>query len=53
MAGAAGGCTAIHCLRMYIIPSAFNLKVVEAIRDKVIKAAIASGVARRIPMEYR
>jgi len=39
--------------KMYIIPSAFNLKVVEAIRDKVIKAAIASGVARRIPMEYR
>ncbi|MGI2297956.1 NAD-dependent malic enzyme [Paenibacillus sp. GXUN7292] len=32
---------------MYIIPSVFNSKVVEVIRNKVIAAAQASGVARR------
>ena len=33
----------------YIIPSVFNTKVVEAVRRKVIEAAIATGVARKIP----
>ena len=37
----------------YIIPSVFNQAVVKAIRDLVIKAAIRTGVARRIPREYR
>lgn len=37
----------------YIIPSVFNQKVVEFVRDKVIRAAIDDGVARRIPPEYR
>lgn len=35
-----------------IIPGVFNTKVVDAIRSKVIQAAIRSGVARRIPREY-
>lgn len=35
-----------------IIPGVFNSQVVDAIRDKVIRAAISSGVARRIPREY-
>ncbi|GGF93260.1 NAD-dependent malic enzyme [Paenibacillus abyssi] len=39
--------------RLYIIPSVFNQQVVKAIRDLVIKAAIKTGVARRIPREYR
>lgn len=39
--------------RYYIIPSVFNQNVVTAIRDLVIKAAIRTGVARRIPREYR
>ncbi|MDQ0063321.1 NAD-dependent malic enzyme [Paenibacillus harenae] len=39
--------------RHYIIPSVFNQAVVKAIRDLVIKAAIRTGVARRIPREYR
>ncbi|HEY8528548.1 MAG TPA: NAD-dependent malic enzyme, partial [Paenibacillaceae bacterium] len=33
----------------YIIPSVFNTKVVEAVRRKVIEAAIATGVARKVP----
>ncbi|MEK8213144.1 NAD-dependent malic enzyme [Paenibacillus sp. FSL L8-0463] len=33
----------------YIIPSIFNEKVVEQVRLAVIKAAIATGTARRIP----
>ncbi|MBH5319673.1 NAD-dependent malic enzyme [Paenibacillus sp. GSMTC-2017] len=37
----------------YIIPSVFNQQVVSGIRDLVIKAAIRTGVARRIPREYR
>jgi len=37
----------------YIIPSVFDAKVVESIRDRVIQAAIATKVARRIPKEYR
>jgi len=39
--------------RLYIIPSVFNQEVVKVVRDRVIRAAIASGVARRIPREYR
>lgn len=39
--------------RHYIIPSVFNQAVVKAIRDLVIKAAMKTGVARRIPREYR
>ncbi|WP_106769002.1 NAD-dependent malic enzyme [Paenibacillus faecalis] len=35
----------------YIIPSVFNQNVVKAIRELVVKAAINSGVARRIPRE--
>lgn len=37
----------------YIVPSVFNQNVVKAIRDLVIKAAIKTGVARKIPREYR
>lgn len=37
----------------YIIPSIFNEKVVQEIRDQVIRAAIRSGVARRIPPEFK
>ncbi|WP_238403011.1 NAD-dependent malic enzyme [Paenibacillus mesophilus] len=39
--------------KLYIIPSVFNLKVSKLIRDKVVEAAIRTGVARRIPREYR
>ena len=39
--------------RHYIIPSVFNQDVVKAVSDAVIKAAIETGVARRIPKEYR
>ncbi|MDQ6418873.1 NAD-dependent malic enzyme [Paenibacillus sp. LHD-117] len=39
--------------RHYIIPSVFNQNVVKGIRDLVIRAAIRTGVARRIPREYR
>lgn len=35
----------------YIIPSVFNQNVVKAIRELVVKAAVKSGVARRIPRE--
>jgi malate dehydrogenase (oxaloacetate-decarboxylating) len=37
----------------YIIPSIFNEKVVESVRSAVISAAIESGVARRVPREFR
>lgn len=37
----------------YIIPTIFNEKVVEYVRHEVIKAAIQTGVARRIPPEFR
>lgn len=37
----------------YIIPSIFNDKVVESVRRAVITAAIETGVARRIPREFR
>ncbi|WP_151734878.1 NAD-dependent malic enzyme ['Paenibacillus yunnanensis' Narsing Rao et al. 2020] len=33
----------------YIIPSIFNEKVVEEVRLAVVKAAIATGMARRVP----
>ncbi|KWX86422.1 malate dehydrogenase [Paenibacillus riograndensis] len=33
----------------YIIPSIFNEKVVEGVREAVIRAAIATGMARRLP----
>jgi len=39
--------------KFYIIPSVFNQNVVKLIRDQVIKAAIETKVARRIPREYR
>ncbi|GIP06089.1 malate oxidoreductase [Paenibacillus lautus] len=35
----------------YIIPSVFNQNVVKAIRELVVKAAVKTGVARRIPRE--
>jgi len=37
----------------YIIPSVFDQSVVERIRERVVRAAIATGVARRIPKEFR
>lgn len=37
----------------YIIPSVFNQQVVSGIRELVIRAAIQSGVARRVPREFR
>jgi malate dehydrogenase (oxaloacetate-decarboxylating) len=39
--------------KYYIVPSVFDQTVVERIQDRVIRAAINSGVARRIPKEYR
>lgn len=36
----------------YIIPSVFNTKVVDAVRAKVIQAAIDTGVARKPPREF-
>ena len=36
----------------YIIPSVFNAKVVEAVRKKVIQAAIDTGVSRRKPHDF-
>ncbi|TNJ68393.1 NAD-dependent malic enzyme [Paenibacillus hemerocallicola] len=39
--------------KLYIIPSVFNQKISKLIRDKVVEAAIRTGVARRIPREYR
>ncbi len=37
----------------YIIPSIFNEKVVDSVRTAIITAAIDTGVARRIPPEFR
>lgn len=37
---------------LYIIPSVFNSSVVELVRSEVIKAAIRSNVARRIPNDF-
>jgi malate dehydrogenase (oxaloacetate-decarboxylating) len=39
--------------RHYIIPSVFDQKVVELVRERVIQAAIRTNVARRIPSEFR
>lgn len=39
--------------KLYIIPSVFNPDIVKSIRDRVVEAAIRTGVARRIPREYR
>ena len=36
----------------YIIPSIFNEKVVEQVRTAVIKAAIATDMARRVPKDF-
>ncbi|WP_027091928.1 NAD-dependent malic enzyme [Cohnella thermotolerans] len=38
---------------VYIIPSIFNEQVVKKVRQSVIEAAILTGVARRIPPEFR
>ncbi|TBL70789.1 NAD-dependent malic enzyme [Paenibacillus thalictri] len=37
----------------YIIPSVFNAHVVETVRREVVKAALRTGVARRVPSEFR
>ncbi|MCL6605424.1 MAG: NAD-dependent malic enzyme [Paenibacillus sp.] len=37
----------------YIIPSIFNEEVVEQVRIAVIKAAMATGMARRVPKDFR
>lgn len=37
----------------YIIPSIFNERVVDKVREAVIRAAIVTSVARRIPPEFR
>ncbi|MBP1989013.1 NAD-dependent malic enzyme [Paenibacillus eucommiae] len=37
----------------YIIPSIFNDKVVQLVRNEVIRAAIETGEARRIPKDFR
>lgn len=37
----------------YIIPSVFNEEVVKHVRREVIQAAITTGVARRIPRDFR
>ncbi len=37
----------------YIIPSVFNDKVVPAVRRAVIQEAIGSGVARKVPSDFR
>lgn len=37
----------------YIIPSVFNNKVVEKIREAVIRAAVQTGVARRDPRDLK
>lgn len=37
----------------YIIPSVFNEEVVKKVRAAVIQAAIETGVARRIPRDFR
>lgn len=39
--------------RLFIIPSVFNQEVVKSVRNRVIEAAIATGVARKIPRDFR
>ncbi|WNR46123.1 NAD-dependent malic enzyme [Paenibacillus roseipurpureus] len=45
--------TADELSKQYIIPSVFNDQVVKRVRDRVVQAAIATGIARRIPREFR
>lgn len=37
----------------YIVPSVFNEKVAQRIREAVIRAAIETNVARKVPKEFR
>ncbi|GJM77350.1 hypothetical protein HMSSN036_95660 [Paenibacillus macerans] len=37
----------------YIIPSIFNDQVVPLVRKAIVIAAISTGVARRIPPDFR
>ncbi|MNI98208.1 NAD-dependent malic enzyme [compost metagenome] len=39
--------------RLYIIPGVFNEEAVQRVRQKVIQAAMDTGVARRIPRDFR
>lgn len=39
--------------KSHIIPSVFNQKVVSAVRNKVIEAAIRTGVAKKVPKDFR
>lgn len=39
--------------KFYIIPSVFNSDIVKLIRENVIRAAIKTGTARRIPRDFR
>ncbi|GAB6989175.1 NAD-dependent malic enzyme [Paenibacillus pini] len=45
--------TSAELNELYIIPSIFNDKVVDEVRKAVIQTAILTGVARRIPPEFR
>ncbi|MGO4274744.1 NAD-dependent malic enzyme, partial [Paenibacillus sp. TAF58] len=38
---------------LYIIPSIFNEQIVTKVRHAVIEAAILTGMARRIPPDFR
>lgn len=37
----------------YIIPSVFNEQVVQCVRKGVIRAAIKTGVAQKIPRDFQ
>jgi len=37
----------------YVIPSVFNERVVKAVRKSVVEAALQTGVARRVPRDFR
>ncbi|MDQ0878406.1 malate dehydrogenase (oxaloacetate-decarboxylating) [Paenibacillus sp. V4I3] len=39
--------------KSHIIPSVFNHKVVSAVRNRVIEAAIRTGVAKKVPKDFR
>ncbi|OAB46178.1 NAD-dependent malic enzyme [Paenibacillus glacialis] len=43
----------IELNEQYIIPSIFNDKVVPAVRKAIVETAILTGVARRIPPDFR
>ncbi|WP_217597349.1 NAD-dependent malic enzyme [Cohnella sp. GbtcB17] len=45
--------TAPELNEQYIIPSIFNEQVVTRVREAVVRAAIATGVAKRIPPDFR